>query len=73
MAKLIIDTTKTITLQLPDRVAKCLAEDETGIFGIEDFLGKNYLKKIGYTDLPYGLKTISIYLSTGEYLFSSVA
>ncbi len=73
MAKLIIDTTKTITLELPDRVAKSLAEDEEGIFGIEDFLGRKYLDKIGYTSLPYGHKNLSIYSSTGEYLFSSVA
>lgn len=74
MAKLFISLgEKTKTLAISDEIAQYLAEAEGGVFEIEDFLREKFLNKIGYNDLPYGQKNLSIYSSTGKYLFSSVA
>lgn len=75
MAKIFICVgEKTKMLAISDEIAQYLAEAEGGVFEIEDFLGEKFLNKIGYNDdLPYGQRSLSIYSSTGKYLFSSVA
>lgn len=75
MAKILINCgAKKISVSISDDIAQYLSGDEGGTLTIERFLGKKYLKNIGYHSLSSGqMKCLSICSSTGMYLFSSVA